>query len=673
MKVKADILRKPLASRINCVILLGAVTMATLALAYAPSAHAAGVVTTCDEANLDAAVSGGGTVTFACSGTISFSAAFTISADTTIDGTGQNVTLTRPNLGFNSVSCNSSGELFYVSVGVELDLKNLTINNVLYSCQGTLVNLGTLSVANSTLSQNSGVNGGTISNFGTLTVTNSTFLNNTAGQAGAIWNRSANALTVSNSTFSGNTASGQRAGAIISLGPGAANITNTTFSGNSTAFGGDGGAIDVTGGTATITNCTFSGNIAGEGGGLHEDSGTVTVTNSTFSGNSAVFPSGRGGGIQAGGGGVSGKVILQNTIVSNSLSGNNCDNEAGDSLVDGGGNLDDDGTCGVTTVATSSLMLDPSGLQNNGGPTQTLAILPGSVAIDAAVDANCPVTDQRGVARPQGPHCDVGAYELIEQSTPAGTNVAVPLNGGNTVPGGASLMFSSVTAAGNTTLTTSGTGAPPPTGFKLGIPPTYFQFSTTAVFSGSVAVCINYGGIAFRNASKLKLFHIENPNFVDVTTSNDTINMIICGSVTSFSSFAVMEPVDQPPVAVINGAPAGAVECASHGGTQITLEGSASSDPDGDALTYAWTEDSIPVGGNTPILTVTVPLGTHSFALTVTDPGGLSNTATAQATVQDTTPPTLTLSTTNITVTLATASATGDSEPDWNCLGHRHL
>jgi len=59
------------------------------------------------------------------------------------------------------------------------------------------------------------------------------------------------------------------------------------------------------------------------------------------------------------------------------------------------------------------------------------------------------------------------------------------------------------------------------------------------------------------------------------------------------------------------------------------------------------------------MLTVTVPLGAHAFALTVTDPGGLSNTATAQVTVQDTTPPTLTLSTTNIIVTLPTASATG--------------
>jgi hypothetical protein len=116
-----------------------------------------------------------------------------------------------------------------------------------------------------------------------------------------------------------------------------------------------------------------------------------------------------------------------------------------------------------------------------------------------------------------------------------------------------------------------------------------------------------------------------------------------------------------PPVAVVIGAPSGPVECANHSGALVTLDGSASHDPDGDTLTFAWTEDSNPVGGNTPTLTVTVPLGTHTFALTVTDPGGLSNTATTQVTAQDTTPPTLMLSTANITVTLPTASASGAS------------
>jgi hypothetical protein len=75
----------------------------------------------------------------------------------------------------------------------------------------------------------------------------------------------------------------------------------------------------------------------------------------------------------------------------------------------GSNNLADDETCGPGFSVSSSILLGP--LADNGGPTQTMALLPGSAAIDAGDDAVCPITDQRGVARPHGAHCDVGAYE----------------------------------------------------------------------------------------------------------------------------------------------------------------------------------------------------------------------------------------------------------------------
>ncbi|HEV2349102.1 MAG TPA: SBBP repeat-containing protein [Terriglobia bacterium] len=128
-------------------------------------------------------------------------------------------------------------------------------------------------------------------------------------------------------------------------------------------------------------------------------------------------------------------------------------------------------------------------------------------------------------------------------NTPTGTNVSVALGGGDTVTGGVSLTFSSVTTAGNTTLTTSGTGAPPPAGFQLGNPPTYFQLSTTAVYSGPITICINYSGISFHNPANLKLFQIESGIPVNVTTSNNTATMIICGSVSTLSPFAIFEAV----------------------------------------------------------------------------------------------------------------------------------
>ena len=115
-----------------------------------------------------------------------------------------------------------------------------------------------------------------------------------------------------------------------------------------------------------------------------------------------------------------------------------------------------------------------------------------------------------------------------------------------------------------------------------------------------------------------------------VNTSGDLSTLEVFG--TSFNL---------PPVAVI--APTSPVECASYNGTQVTLDGSGSYNPDGGHLTYAWSEDGNPVGGNTPTITVTVPLGIHKFSLTVTDPGGLGNTTTTQVTVQDTTPPSLSI------------------------------
>jgi len=161
-----------------------------------------------------------------------------------------------------------------------------------------------------------------------------------------------------------------------------------------------------------------------------------------------------------------------------------------------------------------------------------------------AIDGVTPITtDQRGISRPQGSACDIGAFELWPQSgfTPTGSNVsdqpADATTGGTPV----TLTFATVTQAGTTTLTTTSGGPPPPTAFKLGNPPVYYNLSTTAVFSGSVTVCVNYAGTTFGNPSKLRLFHYENNAWIDVTTSVDTTTMTICGNVTSLSPFAVFE------------------------------------------------------------------------------------------------------------------------------------
>jgi len=204
-------------------------------------------------------------------------------------------------------------------------------------------------------------------------------------------------------------------------------LTNCTLSGNSTS-GSGGGISNGYQGTAILTNCTLSDNAAsGSGGGIsNRNWATAILTNCTLSDNAATF----GGGIynSPGCGGCGpfgspiegGRLTLGNTIVANSPSGGDC---SGERITDGGHNLIEDATssCGVSNGVNGNIIgVDPllSPLANNGGPTQTIALLPGSPAINAGdpvVCANPPVNgvDQRGFARPGSGHtqCSIGAYE----------------------------------------------------------------------------------------------------------------------------------------------------------------------------------------------------------------------------------------------------------------------
>jgi hypothetical protein len=160
-----------------------------------------------------------------------------------------------------------------------------------------------------------------------------------------------------------------------------------------------------------VANSTLTENLAGEGGGIFVNEGQLYLTNATVVRNEA--PSG---------GGLSNSVgftALSNTIVA--------ENIGGDCLSPGGisankNNLDSDGSCDAATIA-SSAELNLSTLQINGGPTETIKPELGSVARDTGQNSVCAAAvgapnygaggiDQRGVKRPQGPKCDVGAFEV---------------------------------------------------------------------------------------------------------------------------------------------------------------------------------------------------------------------------------------------------------------------
>jgi hypothetical protein len=183
-------------------------------------------------------------------------------------------------------------------------------------------------------------------------------------------------------------------------------VNNSTLSGNS---GGDGGGIGTSNGvTVTINNSTLAKNTAFRwGGGISSFGATLAINNSTLSGNSAQT-----------GGGIDGTVTLQNSVVANSPSGGNCHG----TMTSNGYNLSSDASCnfsGPGDMNNINPMLGP--LQNNGGPTQTMALLAGSPAIDAGNPSGCTdnlghllKTDQRGDPRPNIEDtggCDMGAYE----------------------------------------------------------------------------------------------------------------------------------------------------------------------------------------------------------------------------------------------------------------------
>ena len=265
---------------------------------------------------------------------------------------------------------------------------------------------GDLSISGVTVSgANTSANGGGFNNAGTLSISNSTLSGNTANNGGGIWNNTSATLSISNSTLSGNSAQN-----------------------------GGGGIFNISSSTVTVTNSTLSGNTARFGGGIWNN-GTLTLTNSTLSGNSASING--GGGIYNRGIGLSrGTLNIANTIIANSTSGG--DYAGGGTIGINTNNLVE--TLGtVTGTFIPAFTADPrlGPLQDNGGPTFTMALGAGSPAIGTSAGTG---TDQRGINRITN---DIGAYSFGIAVTNTTDNLTSPsvgslraaINLANTTPG----------------------------------------------------------------------------------------------------------------------------------------------------------------------------------------------------------------------------------------------
>jgi CSLREA domain-containing protein len=211
------------------------------------------------------------------------------------------------------------------------------------------------------------------------------------------------ALTIRRCTFANNQASSQ--GGALSLQRVALTIEDSTFSNNQAGFFSGGGAISALGVGGSIVNSTFSGNTAGTASAVNLGGiaiAPVSLINNTITANQATrlvaalasfFPG----------------LTLSNNIIAGNVGG---DCRLSSAMTDH--NLDSDNTCLLTgpgDLPGTNPLLGP--LADNGGPTDTHALLAGSPALDAGNNSTCPAADQRGVIRPQGPFCDMGALEIV--------------------------------------------------------------------------------------------------------------------------------------------------------------------------------------------------------------------------------------------------------------------
>jgi Ca2+-binding RTX toxin-like protein len=258
-------------------------------------------------------------------------------------------------------------------------------------------------------------------------------------------------------------------------------------------------------------------------------------------------------------------------------------------------------------------------------------------------------------------------YAYNTGSSPAGACVSVSaLELGNP---DVSLEFSQAERSGTTTVTTSSSGPALPAGFQLGDPPTFYEISTTADYSGPVRVCIDYSGASY-DSSALALLHYESGAWVDLCETErgcsfDPTNEIVCAYVDSLSPFVVAE--HSPPDAVFTGASA---ECTSPTGALITLDGTSSTDPGGSALSYAWSAPGITfTDGDTATPSAQFPFGPTTVTLTVMNDFGLTDVAVATVEVTDHTRPDFTFVPADITTTNCTLSSIGNATGSDLCGG----
>jgi hypothetical protein len=319
------------------------------------------------------------------------------------------------------------GGICMVAANLTMTDSRVSGNRAAYGGGGVASATGTLSLTRCTIDNNVGgeYGGGVFAGSGSVTVTASTISGNGdwyVTNGGGI--SAGGTLTVIDSAISGNI--GKRGAGIQSSGT--LTLTRSVVADNQSYY--DAGGIRVFAGTATVTGSTITNNFARYNGAGIFVAGALTVTNSTIAGNSGYYNGGgialygdatlhldhatlTQNGVSGTGGGIgvvrlfpgmppwTGSATIEHSIVSGNTQGLGTTEIELGSAWSGSGNL----------ISSPDAALGP--LQGNGGPTPTILPGPGSAALDAIAPADCTQSaDQRGLARPQGTGCDIGAVEV---------------------------------------------------------------------------------------------------------------------------------------------------------------------------------------------------------------------------------------------------------------------
>ncbi len=337
--------------------------------------------------------------------TINFSLTLpaTITLSTTELQVNTNLTINGPGASLLAVSGGNARRVFHIGANVTISGTTIRDGNIVNDDGGGIHNMGTLTLTNSKIISNTATNGrgGGIANFGTLYMNNSTVMSNTTFTGGGIYNDAGRYAFVDQSAFTGNNAIG---GGIYSLGY--LTITKTTLNGN---FGSVSGIWSAGNSTLVMTNTTVSGEYDTA---IYVDSNAPGAASAALWNSSVISNASMGILLDVLGSGVTSTLTLHNSIVASNAGGNFTIYSG--TVTSLGYNLSDGTIPNATTGDQQNVTnIRVGALANNGGATQTMALLPGSPAINAGENSGCPATDQRGVTRPrtaQNP-CDIGAFE----------------------------------------------------------------------------------------------------------------------------------------------------------------------------------------------------------------------------------------------------------------------